>query len=82
MGNVFRSNSYSNTQKRQYDDASQMSHEGRGIVSLKLEAQKIRDFTGLTMDWTKWKNRTECFSMDRDMDEFCMILSCHKNIQR
>ena len=60
MGNVFRSNSYSNIQKRQYDDASQMSHEGRGIVSLKYEAQKIRDFTGLTMDWTKWKNRTEC----------------------
>ena len=28
-----------------------------------LEAQKLRDFTGLTIDWTKWENRTE-----RDFD--------------
>jgi len=27
---------------------------------LKLEAQKIRDFTCLNQDWTKWKNRFEC----------------------
>ena len=66
MENVFRSNSYSNIQKRQYDDASQMAYEGRGITSLKLEAQKIRDFTGLTMDWTKWKNQTEC-AFDGDL---------------
>ena len=33
--------------------------EGR-VSNLKLEAQQIRDFTGLMMDWTKWKNRTEC----------------------
>ena len=30
------------------------------VNNLKLETQKIRDFTGLNQDWTKWKNRTEC----------------------
>ena len=60
MRNVFGSNNYDNIQKKQYDDASQILNEGRGITSLKLEAQKMRDFSGLTMDWTKWKDRTEC----------------------
>ena len=56
MGNVFGSNNYDNIQKKQYDDASQVLDEGRGMTNLKLEPQKIRDFTGLMMDWTKWKN--------------------------
>ena len=28
------------------------------VNNLKLEAQKIRVFTGLNQVWTKWKNRT------------------------
>ena len=30
------------------------------VNNLKLEAQKIRDFTGVNQDWAKWKNRIEC----------------------
>ena len=60
MGFFFGSNDYANNQKKHHDDASQVLNEGRGMTNLKLEAQKIRDFSGLTMDWTKWKNRTEC----------------------
>jgi hypothetical protein len=33
---------------------------GRGESNLKLEAQKIKDFTGSHDDWAKWKSRTEC----------------------
>jgi hypothetical protein len=32
----------------------------RGETNLKLEAQKIKDFTGGHEDWQKWKSRTEC----------------------
>jgi hypothetical protein len=28
--------------------------------NLKLEAQKIKDFSGTSDDWQKWKNRTRC----------------------
>jgi len=31
-----------------------------GDTNLKLEAQKIKDFTGAHDDWAKWKSRTEC----------------------
>jgi hypothetical protein len=36
-----------------------MSSE-RGETNLKLEAQKIKDFTGGHDEWQKWKSRTEC----------------------
>ena len=42
------------------EDSSHYLDEGRKVTNLKLEAQKIRDFSGLNMNWTKWKNRTEC----------------------
>jgi hypothetical protein len=32
----------------------------KGATNLKLEAQKIKDFTGAHDDWAKWKSRTEC----------------------
>jgi hypothetical protein len=32
----------------------------RTETNLKLEAQKIKDFSGLNDDWQKWKSRTEC----------------------
>ena len=32
----------------------------RGETNLKLEAQKIKDFTGSYEEWQKWKSRTEC----------------------
>ena len=38
MGNIFRRIGYSETQKEQHDQESQMTHEVRGIVSLKYEA--------------------------------------------
>lgn len=31
-----------------------------GETNLKLEAQKVKDFTGMHEDWQKWKNRTNC----------------------
>jgi hypothetical protein len=31
-----------------------------GETNLKLEAQKIKDFTGGHKDWPKWKSQTEC----------------------
>jgi hypothetical protein len=34
--------------------------EVRGETNLKLEAQKIKDFTGGHEDWAKWKSRTLC----------------------
>jgi hypothetical protein len=34
--------------------------EVRGKTNLKLEAQKIKDFTGGNEDWAKWKSRTQC----------------------
>jgi hypothetical protein len=34
--------------------------EVRGETNLKLEAQKIKDFTGGHEDWAKWKSRTQC----------------------
>ena len=36
------------------------SNEARGETNLKLEAQKIKDFTGGHEEWQKWKSRTEC----------------------
>jgi hypothetical protein len=36
--------------------------EVRGETNLKLEAQKIKDFSGGHEDWAKWKNRTQCTS--------------------
>ena len=37
-----------------------MTNEVRGETNLKLEAQKIKDFTGGYEEWQKWKSRTEC----------------------
>jgi hypothetical protein len=34
--------------------------EVRGEMNLKLEAQKIKDFSGGHEDWAKWKSRTQC----------------------
>jgi hypothetical protein len=34
--------------------------EVRGKTNLKLEAQKIKDFSGGHEDWAKWKSRTQC----------------------
>jgi hypothetical protein len=34
--------------------------EVRGETNLKLEAQKIKDFSGGHEDWAKWKSRTQC----------------------
>ena len=34
--------------------------EIRGETNLKLEAQKIKDFSGGHEDWQKWKSQTEC----------------------
>jgi hypothetical protein len=31
-----------------------------GETNLKLEAQKIKDFSGGHEDWAKWKSRTQC----------------------
>ena len=36
------------------------TNEARGETNLKLEAQKIKDFTGGHEEWQKWKSRTEC----------------------
>ena len=36
------------------------SREGRSLGSVKLEAQKIKEFSGSYEDWQKWKSRTEC----------------------
>jgi hypothetical protein len=48
--------------------------EVRGETNLKLEAQKIKDFTGGHKDWPKWKSRTECaFSgsgFERTLEDF------------
>ena len=56
MGNFFSNNDHETYQEAYDDDALQFYNEGRGMTNLKLEPQKIRDFTGLMMDWTKWKN--------------------------
>ena len=32
----------------------------KGVTSLKLEAQKVNEFTGDYDVWPKWKSRTEC----------------------
>ena len=32
----------------------------RGESNLKLEAQKVKDFSGDANEWQKWKSRTEC----------------------
>jgi hypothetical protein len=36
------------------------TYEPQGSSTLKLEAQKIKDFSGAHEDWQKWKSRTEC----------------------
>jgi hypothetical protein len=36
------------------------SMEVQGETNLKLEAQKIKDFTAGHKDWPKWKSRTKC----------------------
>ena len=50
MGIFFSNNDHDTNQKKYDDDAPQFFNEGRGMTNLKLEAQKIRDFSGLTMD--------------------------------
>jgi hypothetical protein len=45
-------------QSRPSDTATSM--EVRGETNLKLEAQKIKDFTGGHKDWPKWKSQTKC----------------------
>jgi hypothetical protein len=44
-------------QSRPSDSANSL--EVRGETNLKLEAQKIKDFTGGHEDWAKWKSRTK-----------------------
>jgi hypothetical protein len=34
--------------------------EVRGKTNLKLDAQKIKDFSGGHKDWAKWKSRAQC----------------------
>jgi hypothetical protein len=34
--------------------------EVQGETNLKLEAQKIKDFSGGHKDWAIWKSRTQC----------------------
>lgn len=44
-----------------YDDnKSSLTINDNGITSLKLEAQKINEFSGEFDHWPKWKSRTEC----------------------
>ena len=50
---------YESNHETNEEDSPHYFDEGRRM-NLKLEAQKIRDFSSLKMDWTKWKNRTEC----------------------
>jgi hypothetical protein len=40
-------------------EAIMTTMEVRGETNLKLEAQKIKDFTGGHEDWPKWKSRTK-----------------------
>ena len=37
-----------------------VTRDPRGLTTLKLEAQKIKEFSGAPEDWQKWKSRTEC----------------------
>ena len=53
MGNFFSNKDHDTNQETYDDNAPWYWNEGRGMTRLKLEAQKIRDFSGLTMDWTK-----------------------------
>jgi hypothetical protein len=42
------------------DSSDEENRTEKGATNLKLEAQKIKDFTGAHDDWAKWKSRTEC----------------------
>jgi hypothetical protein len=42
------------------DSSDESNGIGKGPTNLKLEAQKIKDFSGAHDDWAKWKSRTEC----------------------
>ena len=42
------------------ESADESDEIAKGATNLKLEAQKIKDFTGAHDDWAKWKSRTEC----------------------
>jgi len=44
----------------QTTQATTIATTHQGETNLKLEAQKIKDFTGGHEDWQKWKSRTEC----------------------
>jgi hypothetical protein len=46
--------------KQSIPQTSTSTAEVRGETNLKLEAQKIKDFTGGHEDWAKWKSRTQC----------------------
>jgi hypothetical protein len=46
--------------KQKIPQTSTSTAEVQGETNLKLEAQKIKDFTGGHEDWAKWKNRTQC----------------------
>ena len=52
---------------------------------LKLEAQKINEFTGSSSDWPKWRNRTEC-ALDgsgyEDVLEDCAYASKNQEYNR
>jgi hypothetical protein len=42
------------------ESSDESDETAKGATNLKLEAQKIKDFSGAHDDWAKWKSRTEC----------------------
>ena len=54
MGNLF------STSVQPDRDSGKNPEKAKAELNLKLEAQKIKDFTGHPDDWQKWKSRTIC----------------------
>jgi hypothetical protein len=46
--------------KQSIPQTSTSTAKVQGETNLKLEVQKIKDFTGGHEDWAKWKSRTQC----------------------
>jgi hypothetical protein len=66
-------------------DLTEVTQTRGGETNLKLEAQKIKDFSGAHDDWAKWKSRTECaFSgsgYERILEDETFALS-HERLNR